>query len=237
MTALFESRVGRYVAYAAGEIVLIFIGITLALAFSNWNESRRLRSIELATLEDIAGNLQVNVDSFEANIAADRSSIADCARIAGLLESRAAWSSEHSSIMGNCRIWSSPYLQGAAYESLRQRGTDLVSNRTVRNAVINLYENTYAELIGDVDQMQWSFETSTWTPVYVRNLRHRSFVDVMPSDYAQLLNDTEFLNALFRHISLLETAVREQETALEATRSVLQQVLQETATHATRSRI
>ena len=47
------SRV-RNVAYALGEVLLIFLGITLALSFGNWNEERRLRQTETRTLVDVA---------------------------------------------------------------------------------------------------------------------------------------------------------------------------------------
>ena len=29
--------------YAIGEVILIFVGITLAIAFNNWNEERKAR--------------------------------------------------------------------------------------------------------------------------------------------------------------------------------------------------
>ncbi|MDB4582337.1 DUF6090 family protein [Draconibacterium sp.] len=36
-----ESRFGRYLFYALGEIVLAVIGILIALRINNWNENRK----------------------------------------------------------------------------------------------------------------------------------------------------------------------------------------------------
>ena len=43
--------------YALGEVVLIFIGITLAMWFNNWNENRRDRALEQQYLLDLRQDL------------------------------------------------------------------------------------------------------------------------------------------------------------------------------------
>lgn len=169
MRALVETRFGRYLAYATGEILLIFLGITLALLFSNWNEERDLRRAELTALGEIASNLRANVGFFEENIQLDQSSLSDCEEIVELIEGRAPWSSRHSPIMYNCRTWTSPYLHDAAYESLRLRGTDLIENSDVKNSIVSLFENEYEQLYGDIDWSQKTFEAAVWglsTPVF-----------------------------------------------------------------------
>ncbi|MBK7871587.1 MAG: hypothetical protein IPJ74_13405 [Saprospiraceae bacterium] len=43
--------------YAIGEVALIFIGITLALAFGNWNQNRQERQTETKLLREMHANL------------------------------------------------------------------------------------------------------------------------------------------------------------------------------------
>jgi hypothetical protein len=150
-------------------------------------------------------------------MAADQSSVSDCQRIIDLMDDRRPWLDMHSPMMFNCRRWSSPFLQGAGYESLRLRGTELISDRRVRYSIIELYENTYAFLIGDIERAQWMFESAVWTPVYVRYMEHRNRDSVRPSDYDQLTESAEFRNAISRHMSLLEASIVFQEHALEET--------------------
>ncbi len=227
INALAESKSGRYLAYATGEILLIFFGITLALWFSNLNEERSLREIELATLQELAENLRAHMDTVEANIARDRSSLGDCEKIVDLFDKRDPWLNEHSPIMYNCRTWTSPYMQDAAYESLRLRGTDLLSNRDVRSAIVFLYKNVYDRLLGDTDRTNWVFETAVWGPVYARYFEHRSAETVRPSDYDAVVEASEFRNALLRHMLLLEVSMADQEETLTKTRETLGQVEEE----------
>ena len=222
--ALEESSFGRYLAYAAGEILLIFFGITLALWFSDRNEQQSFREAELATLQEMAENLRANVDTIETNITRDQSSLGDCDKMVDLLENRNPWSSEHSPVMFNCRTWSSPYLQEAAYESLRLQGSDLISNPEVRFSVISLYENVYESLRGDIDWSQRAFETSVWGPIYARYLEHRSPERVRPSDYDSFVESSEFKNALVRHMLLVEVSIGEQAETQERTRETLELV-------------
>ena len=49
---LSKNKLGSYVIYAVGEIILVVVGILIALQINNWNESRkqRLHEIELVKL-------------------------------------------------------------------------------------------------------------------------------------------------------------------------------------------
>ena len=38
---LTENRLGKYLLYAIGEILLVVIGILIALSINNWNEERK----------------------------------------------------------------------------------------------------------------------------------------------------------------------------------------------------
>jgi len=56
------SPAGRYLVYAAGEIVLVVIGILIALQINNWNEERKINQ-----------SLQVYLQNLKENIESDRS--------------------------------------------------------------------------------------------------------------------------------------------------------------------
>lgn len=56
---LAEGKTGKYLKYAAGEIVLVVIGILIALQINNWNENR----ISLKHEKDLLINLKEDLDS------------------------------------------------------------------------------------------------------------------------------------------------------------------------------
>lgn len=62
---LSESKFGRYLTYAIGEIILVVIGILIALSINNWNETRKIRSAEQEILQNLKVELLVNQDRLE----------------------------------------------------------------------------------------------------------------------------------------------------------------------------
>lgn len=196
-------RIRQYCWYAIGEIVLIFFGITLALAFEDWSQERQLRGQELATLEDIADNLSANIVSLTANLQSDSTYMENCRRAILLVEERSIWQPASGELFDGCRYWTSPYLQFAAYDSLKARGTDLLSSRSLRTSIVRLYEEIYAGHIGDMDREQWDFQSAVVLPVWNRYLRTTPDGNTEPSNYDALLASEEFLNILYNRNRLL----------------------------------
>ena len=138
-----RASISQYVAHAAGEIAFIFVGITLALWFGNWNAERQLRAIELQTLADIADDLRANATLIGSNIDTDSKSIDACMRFTRALDSEASWSEALGTDLGFCHVWTSPFLRSAGYESLKMKGPELVINPGLRSEIIALYEQSY----------------------------------------------------------------------------------------------
>ena len=64
-------RLGRVVnatnwKYAIGEIVLIVVGVTIALAANSWYAARQERSDEIQVLRQLKQALQVDLAEFES---------------------------------------------------------------------------------------------------------------------------------------------------------------------------
>ena len=213
-------RIRQYCWYAVGEVVLIFFGITLALAFEDWSQERKLRGQELASLEDIADNLSANIISLTANLQGDSRRMENCRRTILLVEERSVWQPESGELFNECRYWSSPFLQFAAYSSLKARGTDLLSNRSVRTGIVRLYEETYADVIGDMDREQWDFQSAVVLPVWNRYLRTMPDGNAESSNYDALLASEEFLNVLYNRNELMSRSIAQQKYTLEVTQEM-----------------
>jgi hypothetical protein len=175
----------------------------------------------LASLEDIAENLSANIISLTANLQGDSTGIENCRRAILLVEERSVWQPESGELFDDCRYWSSPYLQFAAYDSLKARGTDLLSSRSVRTSIVRLYEETYAYHIGDMDREQWDFQSAVVLPLWNRYLRTTPDGNTEPSNYDALLASEEFLNVLYNRNRLLSASIDSQNVSLESTQEVL----------------
>ena len=218
------NKLRRYVAYAAGEILLIFVGITLAIWFSNWNEMRHVRAQEAQALADIATNLRVNADVIRGKIEQDRKSVAACERVTAALARRDAWTSELGKELMECRWWTSPFFNAAAYDSLKAKGTDLIADPTLRSQIVNLYEQVYAYLLNDTDKVFWAFHTAVVEPVINRHVYPVSADEYVPNDYSSLLESHEFGNMLRQKVLLQRLSIHDQQNTLAATENVLRAI-------------
>jgi hypothetical protein len=211
----------KYCWYAVGEILLIFAGITLALWFSNWNEERQLRKVELNVLADIAANLDANVVTINENIAFDNHAIAACERYLDSASRKEIHGESTEKDLYQCKWWTSPLLRSAAYDSLKSRGTDLISDPEIRYAIVDLYEQTYEFLINDMDKTFWSFQTAVMEPVFNRYVRKFEPDRFVPNDYDELLDSNEFTNMVHMKIENQYSSVRRQRETLVETEAVI----------------
>ena len=67
LPATASGRFSRYLIYAIGEIILVVIGILIALQINTWNEGRKERAEELATLRNIRADFVNAIREFEEN--------------------------------------------------------------------------------------------------------------------------------------------------------------------------
>ena len=166
-----SGRIRRYLGYAVGEIALIFVGITLAIAFENSNERRRTAEAEAAVLLAIREDLSANLAELDANIGFDQSVVESVEVVRAHLASRDSWNDSLNFQLSIATRWSSPFFASSGYVSLRSQGVHLVSSPALRRSIVDLFESTYARLAGDADRTQWAFQEAVWYPLIVRELQ------------------------------------------------------------------
>lgn len=64
---LTENKMGRYLKYAIGEIILVMIGILLALQVNTWNENRLLKREELQLMKSLHKEFSKNQTLFDGH--------------------------------------------------------------------------------------------------------------------------------------------------------------------------
>jgi len=65
----------QYSRYAIGEIVLVVIGILIALQFNEWNEQRKVNSIEQLLLKDLQQEVISNIEELQLTINSHENSL------------------------------------------------------------------------------------------------------------------------------------------------------------------
>ena len=63
-----ENKVGSYLRYAIGEILLVVIGILIALQVNNWNEARKNRILERNFLVRLLTDINTDIENISSSI-------------------------------------------------------------------------------------------------------------------------------------------------------------------------
>lgn len=139
-----ESKNTNYLKYAIGEIILVVIGILIALQINNWNENRKDRTFEVKMLKEIGQALENDYNHFERLI--ERMKKLDSATnvIAKHIYEQSTFvdslNDRGRSTMYLLRIGVQYQYNRGPYEAIKSSGIDRISNDSLRNALIKLYD-------------------------------------------------------------------------------------------------
>ena len=64
-STLEQNKLGKYLKYAIGEIILVMIGILLALQVNTWNNNRELKKEELKVMKSLHQEFSQNLERFD----------------------------------------------------------------------------------------------------------------------------------------------------------------------------
>ena len=204
-----ENKTANYLKYAIGEIVLVVIGILIALQINNWNENRKLRIEEIGMLKDIKEDLKASINEIDRNISFNTNTIKNNRKILEYLNEDLPYDATLDTAFGQITNWDSPYFTFSAYETLKNKGLELIQNDSLKKAIINMYEFEFAFLEKDYDRSEWVLAQSVTFPItnkYVRRDMNSSFTG-KPNDYMHLKTNDEFINMLCNIVRFREGGI------------------------------
>jgi hypothetical protein len=164
---LAEGALGKYLAYAVGEIVLVVFGILIALQINNYNDARNDRVRELGYLSNIRADLEANIAEMDRYLATRNEGIAAAQRIIGHfdgepIEDASAFNTDGVSIYS----WQRYYQINNTYQELVNSGNfALLSNDTIKHGLLDL-EAQYMKMKGEEDHFRFDAETLLYHPLY-----------------------------------------------------------------------
>lgn len=82
---LSEGKIGKYLKYAIGEIILVVIGILIALQINNWNENFKLKIEETRILKQLNAEFKINKKLLEVLNAKNREVLNNLNKILALI--------------------------------------------------------------------------------------------------------------------------------------------------------
>ena len=207
---LAEAKVGKYLAYAIGEILLVVIGILIALQINNWNEKQKLKAYEIKILLEIKMNLNNSREEVFAAIKDDKRWRECIYNILDHLDKQMPYDQNLDKCFGSYYWSSTVQFATSAYEELKNKGVELISNSDLRREITTMYDFRLDMIKSEVEVWDSQLLSSTIYPIHTQ-LFKKYFPDswqvfddeyASPVDYENLLKNEHFKNMLSEIISL-----------------------------------
>jgi len=141
---LSEGKTGKYFKYAIGEIVLVVIGILIALSINNWNEESKSKDFEIKMLSEIRNSLNQDLTFFTNHLKGRNEQLGKC--ISKLEKAIISNSFSKASLDSNFKCLNIGYqiqYSRGPYDALKATGIDKITNDSLRNKLINVYDFIY----------------------------------------------------------------------------------------------
>jgi hypothetical protein len=190
---------------AIGEVLLIVIGVSIALAANSWYEDRQKREEERAILAQIRQTLELDLVEFEGHQRAHLEQEAGIIKLLEHMEGDDAYSPELD-FLGSLRRWRQTASNRAAFEALRSRGFELVQDAELRSKIINYYEElALRPAQGALNDR--AFVVSRIGPYMDRNFVFEDSRTMVPIDYDSLRRDVYFRNLCITKLRRLQNFI------------------------------
>lgn len=175
--------------YAMGEVTLIFIGISLAVAFDNWHQQRTKDKTQRLFLEEIRTDLYQDTIVLNRVLKMTETHILSIDAPVAHLEAQGNYSDQVGRHLANALTFPRAPFISAGFQTLKSTDVTLIKNRKVRRPLVEYYEFMHPflhQLMGDVE-----FEFKTyWTPWKLENIIDFQYARIaVPIDYEAMVND------------------------------------------------
>ena len=206
-----EHKFFKYFRYDIGEIILVVIGILIALQINNWNESRRLKAVEIKLLKELHNDLVVTLEELDMDIPNLGNQIKRTNHLiqyANDGKNAIDYSPEKFLDSFGYFNWNvKMYPRTIAYQNLKSMGFDLFSNDSIKYLTADVFDRrlTRIELwenyVGDKEdlltqKMAEHFISYLYSSNSMRGLNGIGIYMYAPQHFSDLSNNRSILNEL-----------------------------------------
>jgi hypothetical protein len=198
---LSERRFGKYLPYAIGEITLVVIGILVALQINNWNQNRIENGIELELLIACQEGLEKDLSDANFNMNSHTEGIKAANYVIAALASSDAYNIDTIARKMSDAMMPTLFVHStSAFEAIKSKGVNIISNGDLRNKIIEVYDSMYRFFLSSeqnyYDNIEYGIKTilpSRFEEAYNNDLQKPGLPgSIMPLNFEALKSDQEF---------------------------------------------
>jgi hypothetical protein len=201
-----KNKTGKYLKYAIGEIVLVVIGILIALSINNWNEKRKQDRYERKMLVEIYSSLKSDYNRCQNLLTGVKKQFIANDSIIKFIKNETGDIITLENYFTISSINRKIDFQISAYESLKSKGLDIISNDSVRKSLSNLYDFSYPNIMNNFSNYNIHLRNE-WRPFMINNFKFKISGDYEivrhPIDWNRLKSVPKMENILILNRALI----------------------------------
>ena len=223
-------KTGKYLKYAIGEIVLVMIGILLALQVNNWNEQRVTNKLEVSTLQELITTLVQDTIKLKNELIKFENKFNQINLLLNHITNRQPY---HDSLDTYFRdayaVGHNNTINISAYELLKERGIDIISNIALRKKITRHYTTRYSNYNGNIERgkdvtlMQASKMFDYFQYVNQPNSKPK----LHPYNYSYLIENPQFFGPFFHFKAITGGTISNIKTQNRLTRGLIVEIASE----------
>jgi hypothetical protein len=193
---LLEGKIGKYLKYAVGEILLVTIGILIALKVNDMNEQSKLHAKEIVILKDIQHDLEANIKDMEKGIGFLKDWKVLDERIMKSFETSQPFNKEMNGWYGQFNNMWNPKFSTGSYDNLTVTGLNIISSNTIRDQIIEIFDVELPWIEKDLTKRMWNYNENVVLPMITKYLycEGHEYWELSPSNYELMMSDQSFYN-------------------------------------------
>ena len=198
-----EGHLKKYFVYALGEILLVVLGILIALQINNWNEERKSDREALELLLALKSNTNAIIQDLQRVSERERDVLGSIDIVIDNLSNTKIYNDTLEYHFIYMSYLSEVTWKTGAYETLKSKGLDLISNDSLREKIVDLYETHHQRILVNAQDASGYLEINFY-PLFSKHFRVVAYDDsnaedevrAFPTDYAALVQSNEYVNML-----------------------------------------
>ena len=224
--------------YAIGEVLLIVIGVTIALAGTSWYEGQQERRDEILVLQQLRQTLADDLKEINRTWEMTRQREKNITDLLIHLESDHPYAADLGVKFQSLLGWRIVSIKTAPFEALKLQNYKVISNVDLRDKLISFYEDDYRKLEHNLN-LDRDFAIEKVQPYYFENfvMRVASSNDVdggsqewVPKDYEKIKAESYIANLCRYRADLLRRfALQQYGDSTQAIGEILDAIDQELA--------
>lgn len=191
-----DNRPLKYARYAIGEIVLVVIGILIALQINNWNEDRKTKQEEVKALKELKGDLLLNIEDFSENVYGYKLSGNANKTVIKIIDQDLEYHDSLMYVFGRLYPLVTMVANNGTYESLKERGLNLISNDSLRKVITRYYSKDIIFVKTVESKNVQAISDAQLTPFLMKEFRTIEPFVLRPNDFDSLRTNNYFRELL-----------------------------------------